>query len=135
MNQNYYVCSVGAPKKDYSKENLKRCIDNVCFTLHKENKQKGCIKDININDILILKYDGHFIGYGRANGSFKINEKNFSDDGWNWIIPVDMWVIGSKTHIYGIKKSQEGGTPYSTVRKVKRDFALDKIKEMNRPIL
>ncbi len=48
MNRNYFACSVGEPNKDYSDWNLKNCIDNQCFILHENTKQKGDIADIKV---------------------------------------------------------------------------------------
>ena len=129
MNQGYYVCSIGQSETDYVEENLKRCVLNSCFVLHETASQKGAIKDIKPNDILILKYQQRIIGYGKASGSLII-EDNESLEGWNWKVPVHHWIIGKSTSITGIKDAQEYGSNFATVRKVSNDFALAKMSDV-----
>lgn len=131
MSRNYYVCSVGEPGADYTDENLLRCILNNCFVLYETTRMKGAINEIKVDDILILKYKNHFIGYGRAVSKL-LTDKILAENGdmWNQRIDVNTWIIGNKTHKYGIKWAQESGTSYDTVKKVDREFAISKIEEI-----
>lgn len=128
MSRNYYVCSIGQPGKGYDDENLRRCILNKAFVLHENAKQKGCIKDINADDILILKYKNEFIGYGRSIASVKS-----IGSGWSLHVAVNLWIMGNHVRKYGIKKAQKSGTAYDAVKKIDRNFALNKIEEIGLP--
>lgn len=130
MSRNYFICSVGEPQKGYDSENLTRCIVNCCFVLHDSNKNKGCILDIKEGDILFLKYQQHFIAYGRATSALKIDD---IEDGWNHKVDVNLWIVGNHIHRYGIKNAQEGGNAYDTVKKVDMEFALKKMEEIGFP--
>jgi len=133
MSRNYYVCSIGQPGEGYDDENLRRCVVNSCFVLHEDNKYKGSIKDVKIDDILILKYKHHFIGYGKAVSELIIDESIAEGSGWKWKIGVSLWIMGSQTHKYGIKAAQEEGTAYDTVKKINSEFALSKMNEIGFP--
>lgn len=129
MNRNYFVCSIGAPNEKYSDENLRRCIDNKCFVLSEGSAQKGAINDIKPDDLLLLKYDKHFVAYGKAISNRK-NEDISNGYGWSLKIDVNCWIVGNKASISGIKNAQDGGSNYATVRKIERAFALQKIEEI-----
>jgi|GEM_PF-3257396 len=131
MKRSYFVCSVGKAGEKYAKENLTRCLLNNCFVLHNTNEQKGEIREIKKGDILILKFEEHFIGYGRAVSELKTDLD--LGDGWSWTIDVNLWITGNHAHRYGIKNATEEGSPYATVKKVSRDFALGKMEEIGFP--
>ena len=128
MDRNYYVCSIGQPGQGYDDENLRRCVINSCFVLHEDAKQKGCINEIKENDILILKYQHQFIGYGISCGSVKK-----IGTGWSLQVRVNSWIMGNQVYKYGIKDAQEKGSAYDAVKKVDRIFALQKIEEIGFP--
>lgn len=130
MERNYFICSVGDPDDVYDTDNLTRCIVNNCFVLNPIGSHHGCIEQIKEGDILLLKYQHHFIAYGRAISSLK-TDKDISDgEGWTYRVEVNMWLKGNHAHKYGIQAAQEGGTAYDTVKKVERLFALGKIEEI-----
>ncbi len=133
MERNYFICSVGQPDKDYDTENLTRCILNNCFVLNEYNKQKGSISEIKEGDILILKYKEHFIGYGKAISTLQTDRDLSEGDEWNWRIDVNLWITGNHIYRYGIKWAQESGSSYDTVKKVSREFALQKMEEIGFP--
>ena len=131
--RSYFVCSIGQPEKGYDEENLTRCIVNNCFVLNEYNKYKGSIDEVKPNDILILKYKQSFIGYGRAVSSLQTDIDMSNGEDWSWRIDVNLWIMGNHISRYGIKDAQESGSPYDTVKKVERDFALNKIEEIGFP--
>lgn len=134
MERNYFICSVGNPGKSYDLGNLNRCIVNRCFVLHEANLQKGLIAEIQNGDILILKFRGHLIAYGQAISSLKTDtDLGEGEKGWNHVIDVNLWIVGNHSNIDGIKEAQQGGNNYSTVKKVRQGFALDKMKEIGYP--
>lgn len=128
MSRNYYVCSIGQPGQGYDDENLRRCITNNAFVLHENAKQKGSINDIKADDILILKYQNEFIGYGRSVANVKT-----VGTGWSLHVTVNLWIMGNHVHKYGIKNAQQSGTAYDAVKKIDRDFALQKMEEIGFP--
>lgn len=128
MSRSYYICSIGQPGQGYDDENLRRCIVSNCFVLHEDAKQKGCINDIEIDDILILKYQNELIGYGRAT-----NPVISVGTGWSLQVSVNLWIMGNHVHKYGIKDAQQAGSNYDAVKKVDRDFALQKMEEIGFP--
>jgi hypothetical protein len=130
MTRNYYVCSVGAPSEDYDNEYLLRCITKNCFVLHESNIHKGCISEITKNDILLLKYKEHLIAYGRVVSPLSKDQDISEGDGWCWTVQVNTWIVGNHAHRYGIGAAQESGSTYDTVKKVDREFALDKIEKI-----
>lgn len=133
MGKNYFVCSIGQPDRGYDDENLRRCIVNSSFVLHEDNKYKGAISEIKAGDILILKYQHQFIGYGKAIRELAIDENIAGGSGWKWTVKVSLWIMGAQTSKYGIQKAQESGTAYDTVKKVSKDFALKKMSEIGFP--
>jgi hypothetical protein len=130
MQRNYFVCSIGEPGKGYDAENLLRCIENMNFVLHEDTIRKGAIEEIKIGDLLILKYQEHLIAYGQVISNLDKKTDLSEGEGWAWSIKVNRWILGKHIHIYGIKDAQEGGTNYDTVKKVERDYALQKVEEI-----
>jgi len=128
MSRSYYICSIGQPGEGYDDENLRRCIVKNCFVLHENAKQKGSINEIKSDDILILKYRRAFIGYGRAT-----NPVETVGTGWSLQVSVNLWIMGKHTDKYGIQDAQQGGSNYDAVKKIDRDFALQKIEEIGFP--
>lgn len=131
---NYFICSIGQPGSDYDDENLRRCMVNTCFVLHDANIQKGTIREIKQNDILILKYKGVLIGYGRATGGVTEDNNVAQGSGWKWAVKVNLWIIGNQTDKTGVKDAQESGTNYDTVKKVNKEYAFSKINEIGFPL-
>jgi len=121
----YFVCSIGQPNKGYDDENLRRCITNGCFVLHGQNIKKGKIDKIAKGDLMILKYQAHFVGYGRAIDSLK-TDKDLGN-GWDHRVDVDQWIFGKRVNKSGIKNAQNRGSNYDTVKEVDREFALKEI--------
>ncbi|TYO85165.1 dynein-related subfamily AAA family protein [Elizabethkingia miricola] len=128
----YFTCSAGKPNEDYVEENLNRIIDNKGFVLHTDTKQKGTFKQIGVNDILILKYNGTFIAYGKV-----IKKEITNDDGWNHWAFVEEWHFYNQQNpkigisYRGIDANTVGGGKYGTVKTIADDFGFLKIKEIN----
>jgi hypothetical protein len=132
MERNYFICSVGDPTAAvvYDEENLERCLQNNCFVLIPTGKQ-GAIDQIKIGDILLLKYRKGVIAYGRAISTL-LTDKDMSDEeGWDNRIDVNCWIKGNHVSYEGISDAQIGGTNYDTVKKVKEEFATDKIRKIS----
>lgn len=131
-DRNYFVCSVCAPGEDYCEENYNRIIDEKKFVLYSSTLQKGTFYSIRENDIIILKYNNHFIAYGRVN-----NIDIGSGEGWNHCAYVDEWIFydneNKKQGVskYGIGWATIGGGQMGTVKTVTSKFAIDKIKAIN----
>ena len=132
MEKNYFICSVGDPKatEAYDEENLERCLQNNCFVLIPTGRQ-GAIAQIKVGDILLLKYRKGLIAYGRAVSTL-LTDKDMSDgEGWDNRIDVNCWIKGNHVSYEGIADAQIGGTNYDTVKKVKEEFATDKIRKIS----
>jgi hypothetical protein len=127
----YFICSVGEPGKGYDDSILRLCMVHSCFVLHKSTKNKGSIHEIEPGDILVLKYQTNFVGYGRAISGLDTNHD--LGDGWSWTVRVNTWIMGSHVGRYGIKEAQKSGTAYDTVKIVDRGFALGKLEEIGFP--
>lgn len=129
----FYSCSVGEKGKGYDEKNLKKIIENKAFILHESTPQKGDYQNIKENDILLLKYRGNFIAYGEA-----LTIEKTTDEEWNLFAPVAEWFFhdaskpSSGTDIYGMKDATLGGSQYGTVKPLDADFALKKIKKINK---
>jgi hypothetical protein len=129
----YYVCSIGQPGEGYDDENLRRCIMDKCFRLHKGCTQRGPIAEIQARDILILKYQNVFIAYGRATAQLEEESETVTNGGWVFKVPVASWITGNQISKHGIHDAQISGSPYDAVKKVSRPFALEKIEEIGFP--
>lgn len=130
--RNYYICSVGKPDDGYDDTVVMLCITNNCFVLHETATRIGLIREIVAGDILILKYKHHFIGYGRAISSL-LTDRDLDGDGWSWRVEVNLWITGNHVHKYGIQAAMESGGPFDIVKRVERQFALEKIEEIGFP--
>lgn len=131
--QNYYACSICAPGQDYCQQNFDRITENNGFVLHEDTSQKGTFSDIEIGDVLILKYNNQFIAYG------KVRQVEITDDvAWNHWAYVDEWNYfdvnnrdrGISTN--GIGDSTIGGGQYGTVKTLEAIFGFQTIASINR---
>jgi len=129
----YYVCSIGRPGEGYDDENLRRCLMDRGFRLHKGCAQRGPIADIQSGDLLILKYQDGFIAYGRATAQVEEEAETVTNGGWIFKVPVALWITGKKISKYGIQDAQISGAPFDAVKEVSRTFALEKIEEIGFP--
>jgi hypothetical protein len=129
--KNFFACSVCAPGEDYCEENYNRIINQSGFVLYSETLQKGTFYDIKPNDILILKYNDHFIAYGKVN-KIDIGE----DKGWNHWAYVDEWFFYNENdkkkgiHKYGIGWNTTGGGQMGTVKTVSTTFGIEMLKSI-----
>lgn len=132
MEKNYFICSVGDPTatEAYDKENLERCLQNNCFVLIPTGRQ-GAIAQIKVGDILILKYRKRVMAHGIAVSTLLTDKDMSNKKGWNNRIDVDCWIEGNHTSYYGISDAQIGGTNRDTVKRVKEEFATDKITKIS----
>lgn len=128
----FFTVSAGKPGEDYVEENLDRIIENSGFVLHSGTQQKGVYDDITIGDILILRYNKMFIAYGQVKKvEILENEK------WNHWAYVERWFFYNEENPRagisrrGVGYSTVGGGKYGTVKEVKKEFAISKIKEID----
>lgn len=129
----YFICSLGEPGEGYDDKVLRQCMVRNCYFMHEATKQKGAIREIKEGDILILKYNTNFIGYGRAISGLETTNNLGWEDGWTWSVKVNIWIMGTHVGRYGIQAAQVSGTAYDTVKQVDRDFALRKLEEIGFP--
>ena len=128
----FYSCSVGEKGKGYDEKNLSKIIENGAFILHENTPQKGYYEDIKKDDVLVLKYRGQFVAYGKALDIIKS-----SDEEWNLFAPVEEWFFhdmlkpGIGPEIYGMKNATLGGSQYGTVKPLEEKFSLGKISKIN----
>lgn len=131
-NRKYFACSVCAPGEDYCEENFNRIINQKGFVLHSATLQKGTFSSIQVNDILILKYNNHFIAYGKVH---KIDIGK--GEGWNHWAYVDEWFFYDNenkkegVYKYGIGWATIGGGQMGTVKTVTSKFGIEKARAIN----
>ncbi len=130
----FYACSVGKPEDDYDEENLQRIIENKAFILYRDTTQKGVYDEIQKGDILILKYQKKFIGYGETTG---IITNNVLNNGWDLWAPVIEWYFFNTENVeqgvssYGIGWDTIRGGQYGTVKELNQSFGIKKLFEIN----
>jgi hypothetical protein len=129
----YFVCSIGQPGHGYDDENLRRCIMDKGYSLHKGCVQRGSIEEIQPGDILILKYQDLLFGYGRVTKGVQEEQETAANQGWVFRVPVASWITGNRVPKSGIQDAQLSGSPYDAVKEVKRAFALEKIEDIGYP--
>lgn len=129
----YYICSIGQPGGGYDDENLRRCLMDKAFRLNIGCTQRGPITDIQVDDLLILKYQDIFIAYGRTAGQVEEEVETVANKGWIFKIPVSYWITGNQIPKYGIQEAQISGSPFDAIKEVSRSFALEKIEEIGFP--
>lgn len=129
----YFACSICSPGEDYCQENFNRITQSNGFVLHRDTPQKGTYSEINVGDILILKYNYQFIAYG------KVNNLRITDAvAWNHWAYVDEWVYFNSNNrergvtTYGIGDATEGGGQYGTVKTLDSNFGFNTIGRINR---
>jgi predicted ATPase len=129
---NFFVVSAGKPGSDYIEDNFEEIIKTKEFALHENTQQKGTYFSIESGDVLILKYEREYVAYGIVNNRFKKASKDFS-----LRAKVDEWIFFKSDNprkgvsSYGIQKATIGGGGYGTVKTVRPNFGLDKIREIN----
>lgn len=129
---NFFVVSAGKLDSDYVEENFKDIIETNEFALHKNTNQKGTYFSIKKEDVLILKYERNFVAYG-------IVEKRYEDELKPFALraKVEKWIFYNKNNFkegisrYGIQKATIGGGKYGTVKTIRPNFGLDKIKKID----
>lgn len=129
----YFACSICSPGEDYCQENFDRITQNNGFVLHRDTPQKGTYSEINVGDILILKYNNQFIAYGSVQ-STEITQ----DALWNHWANVDEWYFfnNQNTEIgipkAGIGDATEGGGQFGTVKTLDTTFGFQTVGRINR---
>ena len=121
VNRKYYLCSVGEIGKGYDSENWIRCMTNTSFFFNEKLEPKGKIEKVQKNDLLLLIYKTEIVAYGIASDS--LQTKSLEED-WKHYIKVRWWKIGDPVSI-------EKNLYNEVVVEINRDFALQKIEEMN----
>ncbi|SDM66075.1 AAA family ATPase [Kriegella aquimaris] len=129
---NFFVVSAGKPGSDYIEDNFTDIIETNEFALHPDTQQKGTYYSIESNDILIIKYERKLVAFGIVSKVYEDKSKDFS-----LRVKVKEWVLHIRDNPklgvsrYGIQKATIGGGRYGTVKTVRPNFGLDKIKEIN----
>lgn len=130
MNRNFFICSVGEKNKDYSDENLKRCIDNKAHYMHKSTTHKGVFGNVKENDIVILKYADDYIAFGMVTKKYD-DDKTYQD--WSFAIYVKQWYFHNNTNKkkgvsrYGVQDATIEGDQYATIKQITAEFAKDRM--------
>ena len=131
--RNYFACSVGKPREKYVEENFDRIMANSAFILHGDTVQKGVYSDIEQGDIVLLKYNNHFVAYGEV-----VERKTTNDAEWNLWATVKEWHFRDLTNrsvgvqTYGIQENTlEGGGQMGTVKGLEEDFAVQKLENID----
>jgi len=129
---NFFIVSAGEPGSDYIEDNFKDILESNEFALYADTAQKGTYYSIEKDDVLILKYERNFVAYGTVVRKYTDESKNFS-----LRVEVKEWILydidNPRKGIsrYGIQNATIGGGKYGTVKTVKPNFGLDKIREIN----
>ncbi|MDR6514442.1 McrB family protein [Chryseobacterium camelliae] len=130
----YFVCSVGQPGEDYVEDNFSRITSKSTFFMHEGTTQKGLYNEMEVNDILILKYNSNYVAYGESLGN-KIIE---SEDGWCLTTPVKEWYYFDENNqkrgvnSNGIQwETISGSGQMATVKGITPEFGLKKIREIS----
>ena len=128
----FYVCSAGRQFQSYAKENFERMIANSAYILDEKAEQKGPYHEIQPGSILLLKYNGLLVAYGKAIRSVK--QEN---DSWNLWVLVEKWFFKSQDDnekgvpYDGIKQSAITRSNYSAIKEVSIDFGWQKLQEID----
>ncbi|WP_304016501.1 AAA family ATPase [Nonlabens dokdonensis] len=128
----FFVVSAGRPGSDYIESNFENFVTSDEFSVFESAKQKGTFYSIEEDDVLILKYNTKFVAYGIVNKRVRNDDKNFSNR-----IKVQEWIFFNFDNPregvsrYGIKRATIAGGGYGTVKTVRPNFGLDKIKQIN----
>lgn len=129
---NFFVVSAGQPGSNYIEGNFEEIIASSEYAIHTNTIQKGTYYSIEPGDVLILKYQKVFVAYGIVIKKYEDPEKDFK-----LRVKVEEWIFRDKENPksgvsrYGIQKATIEGGIYSTVKTVRPNFGLDKIKEIN----
>ena len=128
----FFVVSAGNPEESYTDRNFERITTNNSYNLHENTRQKGAISKVSKGDILILKYNKKLVCYGQVKKHRKTKNEEF-----NLWIDVDYWVYHNKEDNskglsnYGIQKATLEGGQQGTIKLVKDEYALNRIKQIN----
>lgn len=133
----FFVCSAGQPGKEYTEGNFQKCIEQKAHIMHEGTKSdlRGDFDAVQENDVILLKYDGKIVAWGKTTGTVAPNDG--TEEGWNNKIYVDEWHFYSDDHIggpgiYGIKSACVTGTiNYAVVRQVTPKWAISKLKDFS----
>ena len=128
----FYIVSADRPNSDYIEENFDEIINSSEFAMHEDTKQKGTFFAIEEGDVLILKYDKKFVAYGIAVRRFEDFSKKFP-----LRVEVKDWIFYDKElprkgiARNGIRKATIGGGAFGTVKSIRPNFGLDKVRQIN----
>jgi predicted ATPase len=129
---NFFIVSAGKPGSDYIEENFEDFIKSQEFGLHPDTQQKGTYYSIELNDVLIIKYERKLVAFGVVTQVYEDPLKDFS-----LRVKVKEWIFHNSNDPklgvsrYGIQKATIGGGRYGTVKTVRPNYGLDKIKDIN----
>lgn len=129
---NFFIVSAGQPGSEYIEDNFKEILDTNEFALHANTQQKGTYYAIEDGDVLILKYQRNFVAYGIAVSRYSDESKEFT-----LRVKVEEWIKYDYDNPNkgvprdGIQKATIGGGIYGTVKTVRPQFGLQKIREIN----
>ncbi|CAG5072942.1 hypothetical protein DYBT9623_04478 [Dyadobacter sp. CECT 9623] len=128
----FYVCSAGKRSESYAKENFDRIIANSAYILDEKAEQKGPYDEILPGSILLLKYNGLLVAYGKA-----IKLVKQENESWNLWVLVDRWFFKNQDDneqgvpYDGIKQSAITRSNYSAIKEVSIDFGWQKLQQID----
>lgn len=129
---NFFIVSAGKPDSDYIEDNFKDILNSNEFALHADTQQKGTYYSIEEGDVLILKYLKTLVAYGIV-----VNKYSNQSKGFSLRVKVEEWIFhdidipAKGISMHGIQDATIGGGRYGTVKTVRPNFGLQKIKEIN----
>ena len=128
----FFIASAGHPEESYTDSNFERITTKNSFNLYEHTRQKGAISKVSKGDVLILKYKDELVCYGQVKKHRKTENEEF-----NLWIDVDFWVYHNNENKYegvsnyGVQKATLGGGQQGTIKLVKNDYALKRIRQIN----
>tara|TARA_R110002020_G_scaffold420179_1_gene629319 strand:- start:852 stop:3002 length:2151 start_codon:yes stop_codon:yes gene_type:complete len=128
----FFVVSAGQPGEKYMYKNFEDILSSNEFALHPDAKYKVAYSSVETNDVLILKFDNHFVAYGIVQKRYEDKEKNFSlrVKVREWI-KYDVKQPSKGITTYGIQNATIGGGQFGTIKIIDSGFGLEKIREIN----
>lgn len=118
----YYVCTYGnfPDRKKIVEESLQKNI----FMLHTQANYPSALNCIKKGDVILLKEGSWIVAYGNACDAVTDAGQN----GWKYQVQVDEWTkCDPPIHSYGISWNTIQGGQMSVVKKVKPEWAIDKL--------
>lgn len=129
---NFFIVSAGEPGSDYIEDNFYEIIRSNEFALHEYTRQKGTYYSVESGDVVILKFWRSFVAYGVVTQRYSDESKEFA-----LRIAVEEWIFYDRDNPArgiprnGVQNATIAGGVYGTVKTVRPDFGLLKIRQIN----